>query len=262
LTWFDVRQGNPLKALLKNGGPAIGIFVRMPSLEVVEMCGHAGCDFIIIDAEHGPLSWERVAAMVVAAENVGTTPLLRVSNGTRDLISRGLDAGAHGVMVPQVESIEMAQAAVTATRYGPEGTRGTAGSSRNGFGMVMGYAEYVPAANDAVLVVLQIETVAGVESVKEVAGIEGVDCIFIGLTDLSVSLGHPGEYGHPEVEEHVDRIFDAATKHGVPVGVPVTDPSMAESYLERGARFVATGDTGIFGRGVRSFVEGVRESSA
>jgi 4-hydroxy-2-oxoheptanedioate aldolase len=262
VSWYDVRDGSPLKRLLAEGGPAIGVFVRMPSLEVVEMCGHAGCDFIIVDGEHAPLGWERVAALVMATENAGMTPLIRVSNGTRDLISRGLDSGAHGVMVPQIESAQAARDAVAAATYGPEGTRGTAGNTRTGYGMVMGYDEYVRPANEAKVVVIQIESAASVENIEEIAAVDGIDCLFVGLTDLSVNLGYPGDYSHPEVEEHLDRVFTAAANQGIPIGVPAADPEMASRYIKRGVRLIGTSDTGLFGRSVKGFVEGIDRSNA
>lgn len=259
--WYDVREGNPLKKSLAEGRTVIGSFIRVAAPEIAEMCAHAGCDFVIVDSEHTPVGWERIAAIITAAENTGTTPILRVSNPTRDLISRGLDAGAHGVMVPQIESAEVAAAAIAATRYGPGGTRGTAGNTRSGFGMKMAYGDHVGAANDAMFVALQVESSAGVDAVGEIVSVEGVDCVFIGLTDLSVNLGHPGEYAHPEVEAAVERIFEAAATRHVPVGVPVPDAAMARAYVARGARFIATGDVGVFARGIAEFVAGARSSS-
>lgn len=260
--WYDVRDGNPLKQRLGAGRPLVGVFTRMPSLEVVEICAHAGCDFVIVDREHAPIGWERTAAMVAAAGNAGTAPLVRVPNGSREQISKALDTGAHGVMVPQVETAGAAHSAVAATRYGPEGTRGAAGSPRNGYGIVMGYAEYMPAANLSTFIMIQIESVAAVDHVEEIASVEGIDCLFIGLTDLSVDLGHPGEYEHPEVETFVDRVMTAASSHDLPVGVPVTGAEMANRYLERGVDLVATGDTGLLAWSARQFAEGIDRSSA
>lgn len=259
--WYDVRDGNPLKRALSDGGTLVGSFIRMPTPEIAEICAHAGCDFVIVDAEHTPVGWERIAAIIVAAENAGTTPILRVSNPSRDLVSRGLDAGAHGIMIPQVEDHATAASVIAATRYGPDGTRGTAGNMRTGYGMKIAYPEYVSAANDSVFVVLQIESSKGVEAVTDIASVERIDCIFIGLTDLSVNLGHPGDYQHAMVEEQVDRILQVSADLGVPVGVPVSDHEMAETYIRRGARFIATGDVGMFGRAVRGFVEGVHRST-
>lgn len=260
--WYDVRDGNPLKQRLSAKHPLVGVFTRMPALEVVEICAHAGCDFVIVDREHAPIGWEKTAAMVAAAGNAGTAPLVRVPKGSREQISKALDTGAHGVMVPQVETAEEARDAVAATRYGPDGTRGAAGSPRNGYGIVMGYAEYMPAANQSTFVMIQVESVAAVENIEEIAAVEGIDCLFIGLTDLSVDLGHPGEYEHPEVEGLVDRVMATASRHDLPVGVPVSDSEMADRYLVRGVGLVATGDTGLLAWSARRFVEGIDRSSA
>lgn len=247
--------------MLQSGNQVVGAFARIPAVEVVEMLAHAGSDFVIIDTEHTPVGWETVSAMVLAADASGTVPIQRVSSGPRDLISRALDTGAHGVMVPQIEDAESAALAVNATRYGPGGSRGTAGTRRMGYGMKMGYSEYVTAANDSMLTILQIETKAGVDAVEDIVAVDGIDCIFIGLTDLSVSLGHPGEYGHPMVDDAVDLILSTCGKVGTPVGVPVSNAVMAATYLARGVQLVAGSDMGMFGPAARSFIEGVRPSN-
>lgn len=261
MAWYDVREGNPLKRALSEDRTVVGSFIRVPAPEIAEMCAHAGCEFVIIDAEHTPVGWETIATIIRAAENTGTTAILRVSNPTRDLISRGLDAGAHGIMIPQIEDEGTALSAVAATRYGPGGTRGTAGNTRTGFGLKMGYAEYVEAANEAMFVMIQIESSQGVAAAENIVSVEGIDCVFIGLTDLSVNLGRPGEYGHREVEKGVDRVLEVSANAGVPVGVPVSDAEMAHRYMDRGTRLIATGDVGVFGKAMSGFVEGVRRST-
>lgn len=260
MEWHDVRSGNEVKRRLQSGGNVAGAFVRIPAVEIVEMLAHAGSDFVILDTEHTPVGWETLAAMVLAADATGTVPIVRVPSGPRDLVSRALDTGAHGIMVPQIEDAETASVAVTATRYGPGGSRGTAGTRRMGYGMKMGYPEYVAAANDSVLTLLQIETQAGVDSIESIVAIGGVDCIFIGLTDLSVSLGRPGEYRHPDVETAVDRVLSVCNGAGIPVGVPVSNAAMAAEYATRGVRLVAGSDMGMFGPAARSFFEGVQTS--
>lgn len=260
--WEDVRDGNRLKHALAGGQTVVGAFVRMSAVEAAEVCAHAGCDFVITDAEHAAVSWSQAMAMMIATEAAGSVPIMRVSNWSRDLITRALDAGAHGVMVPQVETAEVAAAAVAATRYGPGGTRGTAGSRRNGFGLRMAYGEYVEAANAATAVILQVESMAAVENVDAIAAVPGIDCLFIGLTDLSVDLGVAGQYDAPEVDAAVDRVLSAGVANGVAIGVPTTSVEMAHGYLARGVRLVATGDSGLLGKAVRAYVEGVRSSSA
>ncbi len=112
MSWDDIRTGNPVKDKLASGGTSIGSFIRVNSIEIVEICAHAGCEFVIIDTEHSPVGWERTQAMILAAEAAGTVPILRVSNWSRDLVTRGLDSGAHGIMVPQIETAETAAGGV------------------------------------------------------------------------------------------------------------------------------------------------------
>ena len=262
MTWNDIRLGNPVKDSLAAGGTSVGTFMRVNSIEIVEVSAHAGCDFVIIDTEHSPVGWERIQTMIIAAEAAGTVPILRVSNWSRDLITRGLDAGAHGIMVPQVETAEVAAAAVAATRYGPEGTRGTAGNRRATYGLRMPLNEYTDAANASTFVSLQIESVAAVHNVDAIASVPGIDVLLVGLADLSVDLGLSGNWNHPLVMEHVDRIIEACEAHNIAFGVPAPTAELATHYLERGARFIAAGDIGLFAQAMKGFLAEVKSSSA
>lgn len=250
-----------MKERLADGEVVVGVFTRMPSVEAVEIAAHAGCDFVIIDNEHTPVGWDRTQALLLAAEAAGTVPVLRVPNFNRDNITRGLDSGAHGVMVPQVESAEVARSCVAATVYGPGGTRGAATSRGSGWGARMPFAEYTEAANRATLVIIQVETAAGVAAVDAIAAVPGIDCVFIGLSDLAVDLGVAGQLDAGSVAEAVDRVIAACQANGVAIGVPVVDAEMAARLHARGARFLAAGDAGLFGRAVTSFVREVRPSS-
>ena len=260
MAFVDIRDGNPLKTTLADGGTAVGMFLRLPGMELAELCGHVGCDFVLIDMEHSTITWEQAGAMIVAAESAGTVPVLRVSNPARDLITRALDVGAHGIMVAQVDSPEMARAVVAATRYGSGGTRGTAGSRRSGFGQRMSLAQFTEAANRATFVSVQLESVRAVQNAHAIAAVPGIDCILAGLSDLTVDLGVAGQWEHPSVVAQAREIEAACDAHGIAFGVPAPDIGFAARYLERGARLVAGGDVGLFGRAMRSFVEGVKAS--
>ena len=258
--FVDIRDGNPLKTTLARGGTAVGMFLRLPGLELAELCGHAGCDFLLIDMEHSTITWEQASAMVVAAESAGTVPVLRLSNPARDLITRALDIGAHGIMVAQVDSPDVARAVVAATRYGSGGTRGTAGSRRSGFGLKIPLGEFTEAANRATFVSVQIESIQAVREARAIAAVPGIDCMLAGLSDLTVDLGVSGQWDHPSVVAHAMEIQAACEAHGIAFGVPAPDLDFAAAYLARGARLIAAGDVGLFGRAIRSFVEGVRTS--
>jgi 2-keto-3-deoxy-L-rhamnonate aldolase RhmA len=255
--WHDLREGNPVKAALAAGMTAIGTFIQMPTIGTVEICAHAGCDFLIIDTEHTAVDWEGTSAMVVAAEAAGTTSIVRLPTWGRERITRALDIGADGVMIPQVEDGSVTREVVAATRYGPTGTRGAATNRNSGFGMKMPFSEYIEAANRSVLVIVQIESVEGVKKANEIASVDGVDCIFVGLSDLSVRLGVPGDMEAPALLGAVDAVRMACDRHGRALGVPVGSAAMALAFRERGARLFATGDLGVLAKGMRQFIEEV-----
>lgn len=257
MSWRDIRSGNPVKEILGNGGTVIGSFIRTSSVEAVESCAHAGCQFVLIDLEHSATSWQQLSALTIAAEAAGTSPITRVSNPSRDLITRVLDIGAHGVMVAQIESAEVAAEVVAATRYGPDGTRGTAGGRGSGWGFKMSAAEYQDAANASTFVSIQIESRVGAENVEKLAMVEGIDCLFVGLSDLSADLGVPGQWADPELVAVLDRIDAACAEQNLAVGYPATDPDMARMLVGRGSRFIATADLTQLGRAMNSFVSEV-----
>ena len=261
MTWRDVRAGNAVKDALAAGETVVGSFVRTSSTEAVEVCAHAGCTFLLIDLEHSATSWQQASALILAAEAAGASPIMRVSSPGRDLITRVLDIGAHGVMVAQVESASTAADVVAATRYGPAGTRGTAGGRGSGWGLRMSASEYQAAANQATFVSVQVETRTGAEQIESIAAVDGLDCIFVGLSDLSTDLGAPNEWDHPELGALLDQIHVACATRGVAVGYPATSPAMARTLMDRGGRLIATADTSQLALAMSSFISEVSASA-
>ncbi len=245
MTFPDIRDDRRFKDKLTTDQLTCGTFIQVGGPEIVEICGAVGLDFVILDTEHTPVGWERLSAMCLGALYSGTFPLIRVGTIQQGLVTRALDAGARGVVFPQVQSADEATVASRACRYPPEGTRGAAGSRNMGWGVTMTLADYIPGANDGVVCVIQIETRAGVDEAMAIAAVPGVDCLFVGLSDLSVDLGRPAEYAHPEVDAALDAVISAGREHGVTVGIPIADMSRVDEYRRRGVSLFATSDRGI-----------------
>lgn len=256
MTFPNITDDRRFKDKLTANELTLGTFIQVGGPEVVEICGAVGLDFVILDTEHTPVGWERLSAMCVSALYAGTFPLLRVGAVEQALVTRALDTGARGVVFPQVQSADEASKAARACRYPPDGTRGAAGSRNMGWGVTMSLADYLPAANHGVVCVIQIESTVGVDAAESIAAVPGVDCVFVGLSDLSVGMGIPGQYAHPDLDAALDRVIESASAHGVPVGIPIADLGRADEYRTRGVSLFATTDRGVVAAGMAAFRAG------
>lgn len=226
---------NPVKDKVQRGEAVFGTILPLPSPEAAEITGLAGYDFLLLDTEHGPITTETVSAMVRACRAVGVVPLARVREQHPKSILSLLDVGCLGVMVPQIETPEQAQAAVAAMKYAPAGIRSLAGATAAAYWGKVPVRDHMSASNTAIMNLLQIETRPGLEAVESIARVAGVDVLFIGPGDLSQGLGHPGAATHPEVQAAVHRIVRAGRAAGVPVGILALTPEDVETYHALGA---------------------------
>ncbi|HEX7290016.1 MAG TPA: aldolase/citrate lyase family protein [Conexibacter sp.] len=232
---------NETKARLARGERALGCFLRFPDPGLAELLALQGLDFVVFDGEHGVLAPRECEQLARAVELHDVTPVVRVEENRAPSILRYLDAGALGCHVPGVESREDAVRAVRAVKFRPLGDRGLSASRASGFGAADGFPAYVAAANDETLLVVHVESVAGVAAVDEIAAVEGVDVLLVGTLDLSHDLGRPGELRHPDVVAAADRIAVAAAQAGKALGAVVgRDPMDMQAWIERGARYVLT----------------------
>lgn len=257
MSYPDIRSDRRFKDALTGGEVVRGTFITVGGAEVVEICGAVGLDYVLIDTEHTPVGWERISAMCLAGLYSGAFPIVRVHSIDRSLATRALDAGARGVMFPQVSNAREAEVAARSCRYPPLGTRGAASTRNQAWGVNMPIADYLTAANEGVVCIVQVETAAAVAEVEEMAAVPGVDCLFVGLSDLSVDLGVPGEFRHPDVEAALDRVIAAARARGISVGVPISDFTLAAGYIERGVTLFATTDRGIVATGMANFLRSI-----
>ncbi|HZQ62084.1 MAG TPA: aldolase/citrate lyase family protein [Casimicrobiaceae bacterium] len=224
---------NKLRDLVTRS-PAFGTWTQIADAEIIDMLAAAGFGFTIIDAEHGALDMGTVQSLVRACDANAMVPLVRVPDNDRVWIGKSLDAGAAGVIVPGIASVEAARNAVAASRFGPPGTRGACPGVRAGAHYVTDWCGYVAAQHRDTGVILLIETPQAVADIDEIAALEGLLGLLVGPFDLSVSMGHQGDYMHRDVIAGIDRVIAAARAHNLPMIVPVfsADPAEGRRQVE------------------------------
>lgn len=234
---------NPLKARLKEAEPLYGLWLSLASADAAEALAHAGFDWLCIDMEHAPNDTADVTAQLraIAAAHLPSEPVVRVPAREPWLVKRVLDAGARTVMFPNIDSAEAAAHAVRLTRYPsadtPDGLRGVAGVVRaSAFGA---RRDYLQTANAQIATIVQIESARALDELDEIAATPGVDCLFVGPSDLAASLGYLGDTRHPEVQGALERVLDAARKAGVAAGIFALDVAGARQYREAGFGFIS-----------------------
>ncbi|HEV7336211.1 MAG TPA: HpcH/HpaI aldolase/citrate lyase family protein [Bosea sp. (in: a-proteobacteria)] len=238
---------NAFKAALARGELQIGLWSSLCSPIVAEIIGHSGFDWILVDTEHSPNEPPAVLAQLQALQAGTATPIVRPAWNDPVLLKRLLDIGAQAVLVPFVQNAEEAAKAVAACRYPPAGIRGITVSGRGSrYGRV---PDYLKRADAEICVLVQVETGEALAQLEAIALVDGVDGVFIGPADLSASLGHIGNPGHPEVQEAIKGAAARLTAIGKPAGILTASEADARRYIEWGYRFVAVGsDLGLLAK--------------
>ena len=247
-----------LKKRLLAGETVFGTFVGTDSSDVVEIIGYSGFDFVILDMEHSPGAPNSVMGQVRAAELRGMDVLARLTNVERTTVLRTLDIGVSGILAPLVNDLPTARAFIEASLYPPLGCRGFGLTRASCYGAAA-VPEYIAEANSDLLRMVQCETEQAVREVESIASIEGLDLIFIGPYDLSLSLGVPGDKFHPRMVEAVDKVLAVCKKLKKPTGIFVTSPEEARTRIEQGFTFlVYSTDTMIFAAAVKNAAGALR----
>jgi len=231
---------NHFKRALRAGRPQIGLWAGLANPYTAEICAGAGFDWLLIDGEHAPNTLQTMLGQLQAVAPYPVAPVVRPPWNDFVQIKQILDAGAQTLLVPMIQSAEEATAAVAAMRYPPHGMRGL-GSALARSSRWNRIPDYVQRANDEMCLLVQVETPQGVQALDDILAIEGVDGVFIGPADLSASMGHLGNPGHPEVRAAIDDAVGRIVRAGKAAGILHTDPAQARHYLELGATFVAVG---------------------
>jgi 2-keto-3-deoxy-L-rhamnonate aldolase RhmA len=247
---------NALKARLRTSqAPSFGTWISSSSIVCVDALRTVGFEWLMIDTEHAQLNPETVAAMVAILPEGGPTPLVRVGNVDQYLIKQALDSGAQGILVPLVSTEAQARAAVGFAKYPPEGVRGAAAAAASRYGTELG--SYLRSANAATLVGVQIETKEAIDNLEAIAGVDGVDLLFVGPQDLTLSLGLLDDRKNPKVRDAMQRVVDACERHGKVPGTLVIDPEEKRRAVDLGFRFISlASDVRFLLDGARAFKNG------
>jgi len=233
---------NPLKRALKRGETVWGTMVmEFGAPSVARILKRAGWDYIVPDLEHTAFSLETIGSMIQVAKGVDLPVIVRVPDIERSWISRALDAGALGVMVPRVEIKEQIEEAIVYAKYTPRGTRGVAiGTAHTDYQLVDGGA-YTKKANEETMVVVQIESGKAVENLDAILSVPGVDVAFVGIADLATSLGIPIQFSHRKFVAAVERVIDRCRAHKVVPGMYVGSVEEAVKWQAKGMRVMMYG---------------------
>lgn len=235
----------------------LGLWVSLSSPYAAEAVAPAGFDWALLDMEHSPNELSSLLGQLQAFSQWPTTPIVRPDWNDTVKIKRLLDLGVPGLLLPMVETIEEAEAAVAATRYPPKGVRGVAGTMRsNHFGRVTDYYQEV---ENQTAVLIQLETVQAVENAAAFGKVEGVDGIFFGPADIGASMGLLGNPADPKIWEFIRPHAKTLMDMGMPVGTLVSDRKLAGELLNEGFTFVACGsDSGLLAKGADTLLAEMR----
>lgn len=228
---------NGFKRALQDGQQQIGIWNTVGGQVVAEALATAGYDWILLDTEHSQTDVPDLLGMLQAVAAWPVSAVVRPAANDPVLIKRILDFGAQTLLIPYVQTVEEARAAVAAMRYAPRGVRGVSYLTRaSGWGTI---ADYARRAEAELCLIVQAETMATLGRIGEIAAVDGVDGIFIGPADLAASMGYPGQAGHPEVVAAVEGAIRAIRAAGKPAGILTGDPVFAARCIELGTTFTA-----------------------
>lgn len=245
-------------ALADTRGPALGTWVKIPAMEIMELVALAGFDFAVIDLEHSPIGLESAYQLIGTALYTGVAPIIRVPGLDTGLVQRVLDAGAEGIMVPHVDTAEQARAAVAAVRFPPLGARGVGSTSRAGGWGARSRADYLRYGQQEVVLIAQIESAVGVRNAAAIAAVEGIDALLVGAADLSVSEGRP------ESDPAVVELIALAIRQGRAAGIPVGNAGAAtvasvRASVDAGFTFtMLSNDASLFGAAAKAAVDAAR----
>ena len=253
---MKVKALQKLRQKLNQNEPIYGLWVTLESASITEMAVALGLDWVVIDSEHGHLDWKDINSHIRAALRSDTVVLVRIAERSTILSKRALDIGADGIMIPWMEKVEEVEEAVRDCRYPPEGRRGIGGERATAWGQCL--SEHAAEANENVLIVPLIESIAAIPNVATMCEVDGIDLFFFGPADFSSTAGFRGQWEGPGVAEQILSLKDTINAAGKHCGVVSTSNQNLTDRLDQGFRMLALGtDSGLLLRSLHQSLQEV-----
>ena len=249
---------NKFKRALASGQTQYGLWLGLPDNSVAEIVASAGFDWLLIDHEHAPFDLRSIMSHLQVIAPYDVAPVVRPVEHSPALLKKLLDIGVQNFLVPMVDTAEQAADLVAALRYPPAGTRGlgTSMARAAAYNQIPGYVDQ---ANGEICLIVQAESVEGMANLEDIVAVDGVDGVFIGPSDLSASMGHVGDAGHPDVVACIDQALATIAAAGKHAGIMCTDPAGADAYIAQGVNFLGVGaDTLALAQSVRHILKSFR----
>ena len=234
-------KNNFLKEKLMKDLPVLGTWIVVPSINNIDIISSSGVDFVIIDREHGPITFETAQEMAIACQARNVSPLMRVGDIEKSFIQNALDIGVHGIQIPNIETKDDALKVINYSKYPPIGDRGFSPYTRAGDYTNLNSKKLLNESNSNTIVVLNIEGKNAIKNIDEILSIKHIDIIFVGLFDLSKELQIPGEIENPKILEALKLISKKCQDHGIYVGTIATNLNQIEQFIEIGLKYIVYG---------------------
>ena len=242
------------RAKLAAGEPVYGLWVTLESASITEMAVALGMDWVVVDAEHGHLDWREINEHIRAGLRSDTLVLVRLAERSTSLTKRALDIGADGIVIPWIETTEQIEEAIRDCRYPPEGRRGIGGERATAWGQCL--AQHTSEANEHVLIVPLIESLAAIPHVSAMCQVNGTDVFFFGLADFSASAGYRGQWEGPGIAEQILRLKDVIIAAGKHCGLLTTSNENIAERRDQGFRMLGVGtDCGLLLRSLHQTLQ-------
>lgn len=251
---------NRVRQAATEGRVAFGhMLMEFDTPGIAKLCDLANLDFVLIDMEHGPLDIPRVAGIIARFKATGTSPIVRIPASEYHFVARVMDAGAHGIMAPNVRTPEQARLLNDAMRYAPDGNRGLGlGTSHNDF-VRPDPVDYMTKANRSNILICQIESTTALRNLDRISSEPGVDCLWVGHMDLTQSMGIVGQFHHPDFIAALNDVATAARDGGQLAGIQPGNLEQAREWMEIGYNMISySTDITIYGEALVSEVEAAR----